>query len=109
MEEARQRSDEDPFLDISLLEGFLGCWANKLCVVSYYEFPCFNSGYYCQMNFEETKAHLGQLRLELKQKISMLEMMKSGTTPDSLAKLKKEWLEPIEQRIRVLEKQETNR
>jgi hypothetical protein len=31
-------------------------------------------------------------------------MMKPGMTPDSLAKVRKQWLEPIEQKIREIEK-----
>ena len=46
-----------------------------------------------------------QARHEYHHKRELIEMMAPGTTPAELARFKREWLEPIEERIKQLEQQ----
>ncbi len=52
------------------------------------------------MSNKQSEPH--KARLEHKQWNSILEMMKGNTDIDFIRKLEREWLEPVEDRIRVL-------
>ena len=55
------------------------------------------------MGKTELGKQLDQARHEYHQKRELIEMMTPGTTLAELARFKREWLEPIEERIKELE------
>jgi hypothetical protein len=52
----------------------------------------------------QNMATLADAKLRLKMNRSMIEMLLDNTPPDSIAKLRREWVEPWEETVREMER-----
>ena len=54
------------------------------------------------MNQDIKQVTLAEAERQLKMNLSLVEMLKGNTDPDAIARLRKVWVEPIQELIRVL-------